>query len=97
MEGMQPLDEQAIRQELHRRMLAGGGCPQCQSDRLVQSQAASDFPGYSHLMIYCHACGLIVHVEQKLDAQGVVESSAVVGASGLRSSWASFKLAWNQR
>jgi hypothetical protein len=57
------------------------------SDRLVVRKAASDFPGFHHQVIYCHACGLTVHIEQKLDSAGQIVSSTVDGASGLNSSW----------
>jgi transposase-like protein len=88
MTGAQPLDEQGIRQELRRRMQHEPmQCPQCSSDRLVVRKAASDFPGFHHQVIYCHACGLSVHIEQKLDADGRIVSLTVVGASGLNSSW----------
>jgi transposase-like protein len=88
MTGSQPFDEQAIREELHRRMQHEPmQCPQCSSDRLVVRKAASDFPGFHHQAMYCKACGLTVHIEQKLDAAGRILSSDVDGASGLDSSW----------
>jgi transposase-like protein len=92
MDGVPAPNERAIREELHWRMQHEPmQCPQCNSDRLVVRKAASDFPGFHHQVIYCHACGLSVHIEQKLDADGLVETSAVVGASGLDRSWARFK------
>ena len=88
MTGSQSLDEQVVRGELGRRMqLEPMQCPQCGSDRLVVRKAASDFPGFHHQMIYCKACGLMVHIEQTLDPGGQILSSAVAGASGLDSSW----------
>jgi len=92
MDGVPVPDERAIRDELHRRMRHEPmQCPQCSSDRLVVRKAASDFPGFHHQAIYCHACGLSVHIEQKLDTDDQVVSSTVVGASGLNSSWARLK------
>jgi uncharacterized protein (DUF983 family) len=85
---MEAADEHAIRQELHRRLQREPmQCPQCSSGRLVVRKAASDFPGFHHQVIYCHACGLTVHIEQKLDSAGQIVSSTVAGASGLNSSW----------
>jgi hypothetical protein len=92
MTGWQPLDEQAIRDELARRMRdRPGECPQCGADRLQVNEAASDFPGYEHRLVRCHRCSLLVHVEHQLDKDKAVVRSTVVGASGLDSSWKRFR------
>jgi hypothetical protein len=91
MAGFRSLDEQAIRDELGRRMRdRPGECAQCGSDRLTIKEAASDFPGYEHRLVRCQRCGLVVHVEHELDEAKAVVRSTVVGASGLRDAWARF-------
>lgn len=91
MEGVEPLDQQAIRHELHRRMLTSGNCPQCHSHEVRWKEAVGEFPNSKHMLMYCHACGLAVQVQEQLDDVGRMTGSAVVGADGLHSSWANFK------
>ena len=44
MEGVAPLDELAIQQELHRRLQDRGACPQCESDRVRYKEAVGEYP-----------------------------------------------------